>query len=162
MEYAGLDMNGQNPWKDRDNLQKLSPVYTAASMIVFFLCALGLTICRQETVSMGLVALSVGYIILIARRTSVMIGVFVVAGLLATMGSDLIAGAVFLALVVGTVSGAFLLTTRAIPTWVTLFIPIVAVGASYALTQNIEIALCRRMGEHIEVHCRSNEHRSLH
>ncbi|MBQ9806820.1 MAG: DUF2232 domain-containing protein [Clostridia bacterium] len=141
MEQVGLNVNGKNPWKNCDGLQKLSPAYTVGSVIVFFLCALGLTVCRYETVSTALIALSVGYVIWIVRRASVMVSLFVVAGLLASLSSDLIVGAVFLALVVGTMSGAFLLTTRKLPILVTLLIPIVAVGASYSITHNIEISL---------------------
>ncbi len=141
MGYTEVEINGKNPWKERDVSKNLSPSYTVGSAIVFFLCALGLTVCRYEMVSMALIALSAGYVIWIARRTSIMISLFVVTGLLASLSSDLIVGAVFLALVVGTMSGAFLLTTRKLPILVTLLIPIVAVGVSYTFTHHIEISL---------------------
>lgn len=141
MGYTEVELNGKNPWKERDVSKNLSMSYTVGSAIVFFLCALGLTVCRYEAVSMALIALSAGYVIWIARRTSVMISLFVVTALLVSLSSNLIAGSVFLALVVGTMSGAFLLTTRKIPFFVTLLIPIAAVGVSYTFTHHIEISL---------------------
>ena len=85
--------------------------------------------------------LSLAYVVWITRRPSVTIGLLLTTLLFTTIGSELIVGAVFLALVVGTMSGAFLLTTRRIPIIVTLLIPIAAAGAAYAITRNVEISL---------------------
>ena len=141
MANSAFDLNQPNPWKNRGELHKVSPVYSVASMLVFFLCSLGLPLCTREWVPVGLIAISFLYVTWIARKPSVTVGLLLTAALLSAFGSDMIVGAVFLTLVVGCMSGAFLLTTRRIPIIVTLLLPIAAAGAAYAVTRTIEFSL---------------------
>jgi len=139
--YPDSEMNYQNPWKDRAGLATVSSPYAFGSALVFFLCALGLTVCGYEIATFGILAVTVPYLFWVARRPSSSVGILVTAALLSTLGSSLTVGAVFLALVVGCMSGAFLLTTRRIPIPLTLLIPLVAVGVAFAITRNVGISL---------------------
>lgn len=141
MKNIAFDLNQPNPWKNRATLHKSSFGYTLGSMLVFFLCSLGLTLCTHRWGAVALIALSVLYIGWIVRRPSITIGVLLTAALLSALGSGMVVGAVFLAIVVGCMSGAFLLTTQRVPIFVTLLLPIAAVGGSFALTRNLELSL---------------------
>jgi len=141
VKRVAFDLNQPNPWKDRESLHKVSPVYTVVSMLVFSLCSLGLTVCTRAWVPTGLVVLSLVYVMWMSRRLSETIGLLITTALLSSLGSGMIVGAVFLSVVVGCMSGAFLLTTRRIPIFVTILLPIAAAGASYAITRNLELSL---------------------
>lgn len=141
MKNIAFDLNQPNPWKNRATLHKSSFGYTLGSMLVFFLCSLGLTLCTHRWGAVALIALSVLYIGWIVRRPSITIGVLLTAALLSALGSGMVVGAVFLAIVVGCMSGAFLMTTQRVPILVTLLLPIAAAGVSFALTRNLELSL---------------------
>ena len=107
MEDTPIFTNQEGLWKEPELFSKMKKRYTVLGAIAFFLASAGLPLCGNEWIALGvLVALS-AYVIWLVRTPLPAVGLLLTTVLMITLGSSFAAGAVFLSLAVGCMSGAF-------------------------------------------------------
>ncbi|MBE6602106.1 MAG: DUF2232 domain-containing protein [Ruminococcaceae bacterium] len=131
----------ENPWLD-SSLPPMQKRFAVVTAIVFFLSSLCLTLCVYEWGVILLFVALFAYVIWIARSPKIAVWVLSGAIFLILLSSTLLLGTLFLSMVVGCMSGAFLLTTRRLPLPLIAALPVVAIAVSVAVTGSIGIALC--------------------
>ena len=141
MEDTSAFTNQEGLWKEPELFSKMKKRYTVLGVIAFFLASACFPLCGNEWVALGvLVALS-AYVIWLVHTPLPAVGLLLTTVLITTLGSSFAAGAVFLSLAVGCMSGAFLLTSHRLPRWITLLIPVLSVGVAFAVTRNPILSL---------------------
>ena len=141
MEDTSAFTNQEGLWKEPELFSKMKKRYTVLGVIAFFLASACFPLCGNEWVAIGvLVALS-AYVIWLVHTPLPAVGLLLTTVLITTLGSSFAAGAVFLSLAVGCMSGAFLLTSHRLPRWITLLIPVLSVGVAFAVTRDPILSL---------------------
>ena len=135
------DINQTNPWAARGTFPPIKGIAVLLSVIVYFLCALALPLLSYAWVSFALLALLFFYVVWIARNPHTVTAVLVSTAVVTVLTASYAVGALYLSLLVGCMSGAFLLTTRRLPVLVTLLSPIAAAAIAYPLTGDVLTAL---------------------
>lgn len=141
MEEPSFYTGQEEIWKKPELFSNIKKRYTLFGAIAFFLSSACLPLCGNDWIALGVLAALSAYVIWLVRTPLPAVGLLLTTVLIATLGSSLAAGAVFLSLAMGCMSGAFLLTSRRLPRWMTLLIPVLAVGASFALTRDVYLSL---------------------
>lgn len=135
-------VDSNNPWAEPSSLPPVKKSFTAVTALAFFLCSCCLALCCYEWGVVLLLVSLFAYVVYAAHSPKVAAWVLSGAVLITTLTATLAVGAIFLAMAVGCMSGAFLLTTvKRIPMATVLVIPLAAVALSFALTQSPALSL---------------------
>lgn len=141
MEDNSVFMKQNSPWKELGQFSKMKKRYTVFGAIAFFLASASLPLCGNEWIALGMLIALSAYVIWLVRTPLPAVGLLLTTVLITTLGSSFAAGAVFLSLAVGCMSGAFLFTSRRLPPFVTVLLPVLSVGVAFAVTQNLLLSL---------------------
>lgn len=140
MNNASNEKEPLNMWERREELPHVAGKHTILATAVCFLCALGLPLCfANEWVALVLLAVLFIYVA-IAIRSPISVTMILVATVICTMLGGFSIGAVFLALAVGTMTGAFLFTASRLP-YLTVLLPVAAACLEFAFVSDLRVAL---------------------
>ena len=135
------ELCNRNPWEQRAEFSPVGSRNITLSLAIVFLCALAVPLAAfYETVALLILAALFFYVVSAARAPSTVALLLGTAFLTVSVAETLAAGAVILALIVGTGALAFLLTASESP-WIPLLLPVAASCVSYAVLGSWKIAL---------------------